>query len=224
MNASALVALALVLTVPGRAFSQAPPAPAQPADREYRIQIGDQLDIKFFYNPELNEQVMVRPDGRISLQLVPEIVAAGMTPAALTQHLIKLYSADLKQPRVTVIVRGFGSQRVFVDGEVGKPGLIPIVGTMSVLEAVAEAGGTKDTARTTEVVVIRRGPADKPVVFRVNLKSARDGSDLAQDVALLPFDIVFVPRSRIANVNLFVDQYIRKNIPVTFGLNYGIYR
>jgi protein involved in polysaccharide export with SLBB domain len=180
---------------------------------EYRIQIGDQLEVKFFYSPELNERVTVRPDGRISLQLIPEVVAADLTLAMLARELTERYSADLNQPQVTVIVREFGSQRVFVDGEVGTPGMVPLVGRMTVLQAISQAGGMKDTARPGEVLVIRRGPAGTPVALRADLKQARDGRNLAQDVSLAPQDIVFVPRSRIANVNLFVDQYIRKVLP-----------
>jgi protein involved in polysaccharide export with SLBB domain len=229
-----LAALSLFLAASGPVAGQAPvvapqaPPQAGPsagvADQEYRISLGDQLDIKFFYNPELNEQVIVRPDGRISLQLIPEIVANGMTPAALTRQLTEFYSKDLKQPQVTVIVRGFGSQRVYVDGEVGKPGMVPILGLMTALQAIAEAGGMKETARDYQVLIIRRGALNKPMAFSLDLKKAREGKDLSQDIALAPFDIVYVPRSRIANVKVWVDQYIRKNIPIPFSIQYGVFR
>jgi polysaccharide export outer membrane protein len=187
---------------------------------EYRIQVGDQLEIKFFYSPELNEQVTVRPDGRISLQLISEVVVTDLTVAALSTQLTERYSADLNQPRVAVIVREYGSQRVFVDGEVGRPGIVPLLGQMTALQAISQAGGMKDTARTREVIVIRRGTANAPVAFRVDLKSARNGRDLTQDVSLAPLDIVYVPRSRVANVNIWLDKYIRQNIPIPFGLQY----
>ena len=192
---------------------QAAQAAAPPPDQEYKIQVGDQLDIKFFYNTELNEQVIVRPDGRISLQLIPELEVTNLTLAMLAKQLTERYAADLNQPQVTVMVREFGTQRVFVDGEVGTPGMVPILGRMTALQAISQAGGMKDTARSTEVIVIRRGPGDAPVAFKADLKKARDGGDLAQDVILAPLDIIYVPRSRIANVNLFVDQYIRKVLP-----------
>jgi protein involved in polysaccharide export with SLBB domain len=140
-------------------------------------------------------------------------VVTDLTLAMLTKQLTERYAADLNQPQVTVIVREFGMQRVFVDGEVGSPGIVPILGQMTALQAISQAGGMKDTARSTEVIVIRRGAADTPVAFQVDLKKARDGSNLAQDVHLEPLDIIYVPRSRIANVNLFVDQYIRKVLP-----------
>ena len=198
----------------GPSSGMATPAPGP----DYRIQVGDHLEIKFFYSPELNEQVIVRPDGRISLQLIPEMVVTDLTLEVLAKRLTERYSADLNQPQVTVIVREFGSQRVFVDGEVGSPGMVPLLGHMTALQAVAQAGGMKETARLTDVIVIRRGAADTPVALRVNLKKARDGSNLAQDLSLAPFDIIYVPRSRIANVNLFIDQYIRKVLPFTWAV------
>ena len=97
-------------------------------NQEYQIQIGDALDIKFFYHPELNESVMVRPDGRISLQLVHEVQASGLTPEQLRQNLRKKYEPQISQPEIAVIVRSFTAQKVYVDGEVAKPGLVPLTG------------------------------------------------------------------------------------------------
>jgi len=123
--------------------SSLPYADAQkaPPVEEYRIQAGDQLDIKFFYNKDLNEQVTVRPDGRISLQLVKTVVAAGLTPEQLTVNLKKAYSVHLKDPEIAVIVRSFSSQRIYVDGEVGKPGMLPLTGPTTVRQAISQAGG-----------------------------------------------------------------------------------
>ncbi len=184
---------------------------------EYRIHPGDQLEVKFFYNPELNETVIVRPDGRISLQLANEIMAAGLTPAALTDILVKKYAVEIDRPAVTVIVRSFSMQRVFVDGEVGKPGLIPLTNLMTVLQAIAQAGGLKETARTDEIVIMRQGPGKKVLPIVVNLEKALDGTDSRQDITLAANDIVYAPRSHIANADLWVDQYIRRLLPIVPG-------
>lgn len=189
---------------------------------EYRIQIGDVLDVKFYYNPELNDSVTVRPDGRVSLQLAPEVMAAGITPNDLAGQLRERYRGELRNPQVTVIVRSFGSQRMFVDGEVGTPGLVTLTGPLTVMQAIAEAGGMRETARVNEVLVIRRTAAKKPQVMTVNLENAINGTDLGQDIYVLPFDIVYVPRSPIANVDLWVDQYIRRLIPIPFGFGWTI--
>ena len=191
------------------------------SEKEYGIQVGDQLDIKFFYNSELNEQVTVRPDGRISLQLVHDVTVAGLTPSELTQHLKQKYAPELKKPEIAVIVRSFGGYRIYVDGEVNKSGMFPLVGHTTVLQALSLAGGMKDTARASEVVIIRRGEFNKPLAFQVNLRKVVDSTDMRQDIALQPFDIVYVPKSAIANVNVWVDQYIRKNIPIPISTGFG---
>jgi len=188
---------------------------------EYRIQPGDQLDIKFFYNPELNELLIpVRPDGRISLQLVGELTAAGLTPTELSRTLEEKYAVELKKPQIAVILRSFAGQMVFVDGEVNRAGLVNLVGAMTILQSISQGGGFKDTARPYEVVVIRRGSDHKPIIQTVNLEKAIDGTDMAQDIFLRPFDIVYVPKSPIANVNLWVYQYITSVIPFSIGAGY----
>lgn len=190
---------------------------------EYRIQPGDQLDIKFFYNQELNEQITVRPDGRISLQLVREILAAGMTPAQLNVLLIRAYGAELQNPEVTVIVRSFTAQRVYVDGEVNKPGLVSLVAPMTVMQTISQAGGLKDTARLNEVIILRRATDNNLLNMVVNLENIIDGTDTHQDIVLHSSDIIYVPKSHIANLNQWVDQYIRKNIPLPIGIGASIY-
>jgi polysaccharide export outer membrane protein len=192
-------------------------------EQEYRIQVGDRLDIKFFYNPELNELVTVRPDGRISLQLVHEIKVAGLTPSELTDSLTKKYAPELKKPEITVIVRSFGAHRIYVDGEVNKSGMFPLMGYMTVLQAISQAGGVKDTARTKEVVIIRHGTNNKRVSLQVNMQKVIAGTDTGQDIPLKPFDIVYVPRTSIANVDIWVDQYVRKVLPVTISTGFGYF-
>jgi protein involved in polysaccharide export with SLBB domain len=192
------------------------------AGAEYRLQPGDELDIRFYYNPELNTSVLIRPDGRISLPLANEVQAAGLTPSALTQRLRTSFEQELRRPELTVIVRSFNSQKVFVGGEVASPGVVQALGPLTVLQSVTQAGGFKETARLGEVLVIRRDPSQPdPIVIPVDIASVVDGTQTNQDIALMPFDVVYVPKSPIANVNKFVDQYIRQNIPFGFGLTYG---
>ena len=97
-------------------------------DADYRIQLGDKLDVKFLYSPELNESVTVRPDGLISIPLAHDVRAAGRTPAELTASLRASLSRELRDPQVTVMVRSFSSHVVYVSGEVGKPALLELRG------------------------------------------------------------------------------------------------
>jgi polysaccharide biosynthesis/export protein len=196
-------------------------APVFPV-QEYRIQPGDQLDIKLFYNPELNEQLTVRSDGRITLQLVNDVVAAGRTPSELTEVLNKAYSAELANPKVAVIVRASVADKIYVDGEVNRAGLVTMPGPMTVLQSIAQAGGLKESAKTDQVLVLRRGADGKVNAIEVNLKPALQGTDQASDLFLRPNDIVYVPKSGIANVNSWIDMYIRKNIPLPIGLGYSL--
>lgn len=178
--------------------------------QEYLIQRGDQLDIKFFYNPELNETVTVRPDGKISLQLVDEVQAAGLKPSQLDSDLTEKYSHELKKPTVTVIVKSFEGQRIYVGGEVNRQGLIKFTGGLTPLQAVLEAGGFMETASPESAIVIRRGPENKPVPIEMNLIEAMQGISGKADFALQPSDVVYVPKTTIAKVNTFVHQYIER--------------
>lgn len=188
----------------------------------YIIEPGDGLDVRFFYNPELNEEVTVRPDGAISLPLVGEVRAAGRTPTQLEQSLRDAYSRELRQAAITVMVKGFAGQRVYVDGEVGTPQMVNIAGNLSAMQAVASAGGFKDSARKGEVLVIRRSGTPQPVVIPLDLDAAIAGTDTGQDIQLQPYDIVYVPKTAVAEVNQFIDQYFRQNIPIPFGVGYGL--
>ena len=164
----------------------------------YVIQPGDTLSIKFFFNPELNEEnLIVRPDGRISLQLIHEVTAANLTAPQLTALLAEKYQGQLKNPEIAVIVRSVREPyRIYVDGQVTSPGQFEIVGSLSVLQAIALAHGLRqDTAQEDEVVVIRRNQDGHPFVINVDLKAALTGKDLSQDIQLLPYDFVYVPRS-----------------------------
>lgn len=193
-------------------------------ESQYQIQVADTLDIKFFYNPELNEQIMVRPDGKISLQLIDEVVAAGKTPSELTSELKTLYANDLANPQLTVIVRSFAAHKVYVDGEVYKPGLIPLLGPMTVMQSIAYSGGLKESARPNEVVVIRRTAENEALAIPVNLTAVVDGTAMGQDLSLAPFDIVFIPKSPIAIAGKWVDEYLKKVIlvlPQEFFLYYS---
>jgi protein involved in polysaccharide export with SLBB domain len=195
--------------------STAPPTEAAPAASQqlvppYLIQPGDTLDIKFFYNPELNETVTVRPDGYISLQLVNEVKAAGLQPSQLNETLTQLYARELKKPVIAVIVKTFAGQRVYVGGEVGQQGLITMPAGLTALQAVMQSGGFKNTAQPSETLVIRKGPDSRPIPVRVDLNTMLSGSTAGQDFRLQPDDIVYVPKSSIAQANLFVKQYVEE--------------
>ena len=185
----------------------------------YRIRAGDALEVKHRLAVELNDVAVVRPDGRISLPLIPSMTAAGLTSDELEASLRQAYARDLRNVELSVLVRSFATQRVYVGGEVDRPGMIDLVDGQTVMQAVYAAGGMKPTARTNEVVVLRQSDATHRLAFAVNLDDVVSGSDLGQDTRLLPLDTVIVPRSDIAKVNLWVEQYMRNVLPFNPNMN-----
>ena len=179
----------------------------------YRIRAGDMLEVKHRLATELNDLAVVRPDGRISLPLIPSVTAAGLTTDELETALKQAYARDLRDVELSVLVRSFATQRVFVGGEVEKPGMIDLIDGQTVMQALYAAGGLKSTARSDEVVVVRRGSGDQRLAFAVNLDQVVHGTGLNQDMRLQPLDTVIVPRSDIAQVDLWVEQYFRDLLP-----------
>lgn len=185
----------------------------------YRLMQGDVVEIRFFFNPELNESVTIRPDGRVSLQLAGEIVLAGKTIAEASSEIEKLYEKEIRTPRVSIQVRGFGAQKVFVTGEVLRPGPITLPGTITVLQAISEAGGIKGTGDTKTIVLIRKGPDGSPVGRKLTL-SAKGMPAPDAATPLSPFDVVVVPESGIARADRWVDQHIRQLIPLNLSAGF----
>jgi protein involved in polysaccharide export with SLBB domain len=182
---------------------------------EYRIQIGDQLGILFTFNERLNQEVTVRPDGRISLPLVDDLQAATLTPRELSTDLESRYAEQLENPAIAVILR-VSAQRVFVFGEVTEGGAVPWIPELTALQAAAQVGGFTDRARMTRVILIRRDQAAE-----INLKEAL--MNPKADVYLEPYDTLYVPLSGVARVNRWVDQYIRRNIPIPVTVRFKTY-
>jgi protein involved in polysaccharide export with SLBB domain len=179
---------------------------------------GDVLEVKFFYTPELNELQTVRPDGKIALQLVGEVEVEGKSPAELRSELMELYSQHLKTPEIAVMIRSFYERRVYVGGQVMAPGIIEMPGTMTLLEAIMQAGGfnVKD-AEVRNVIVIRHINGQR-YGQSIDMKPALSGDEVPP-FYLAPKDIVYVPQTTIAKVDQWVDQHINKIIPDT-GFNF----
>jgi protein involved in polysaccharide export with SLBB domain len=186
---------------------------------DYYLQPGDNLDVKFFYNPELNENVTIRPDGKISLQLIDEIQAAGLTPKQLDEIITKEYSSLLKEPLTAVILKSFGGQRIYVGGEVNSPQVLKVVGKINALQAIFDAGGFRDNAKLSKVIIVSRGHDNLPLVREVNLKNALKGELSEKEYLLKPFDMVYVPKTNLAKSSEFITQ-IYKFIPPRVGLSF----
>jgi protein involved in polysaccharide export with SLBB domain len=197
-------------------------AAAAQSNREpelYRIGAGDTLKVEFTYNEELNRTVLVRPDGYISLPLIPDVRVADKTLPETRQLLAKQYAGIVKQPVVAVSLENAGSFKVYVGGEVVKPGVFDLNDGVTALRAIAMAGGAKNTAMMSSVVIIRDQGTRTPQYLIVDLKSSVAKLDAQQDLKLHAKDMVFIPKTWIATADEFVDQYINQLIPFEKTLN-----
>jgi polysaccharide export outer membrane protein len=180
------------------ATTVAPQAP--PAERleSYKVQIGDVLDINLYMNPELNETVTVRPDGRISTKIVEDMYVYNKTPLRITAMLKKSYKSILRDPIVTTVVRSFAPIRIYVSGEVVTPGEYLVVGQpLTLTQAIARAGGIKNSGLQNKVLIIRRGAGEKGQVLVADYYAATQGADPDKDARLAPSDVVFVPKQAL---------------------------
>ena len=183
-------------------------------DRLYRIEPADQLNISFYLSPEFNQVLTVRPDGDISMPVVGNVRAQGLTPKELEKTLDQLYSQELKDPKATVRLDKSPGRVVYVQGQVSKPGEVPLLPGMTAVQAIAASGGLTDSAGPSEVVLIRRDACGNAHGQQLRLDLVLNQKDNEGDVALLPSDVVIVPRSGIAQFDLVVKQYVRDAMPV----------
>lgn len=188
--------------------SSAPKPPVE-TDFSYIIGPGDVIKISVWRHPDLMNEITVQPDGKISFPIVHEVKAAGLTPAELENTLSNSLSRIIKDPDVAISVTYFGSQKIFVLGEVGRAGIYPFPGNITILDAISYAGGYLDSAALDSIVLIRGGTAK-----RINLAKLLNKADFSQNVPLLSGDIIFVPKSFIAQIDKFVDLFFTKTDPV----------
>jgi polysaccharide biosynthesis/export protein len=176
----------------------------------YQIGVGDELEVKFFFTPELNDRITVRPDGKISIMFAQDIKASGESPEQLAKMIKKKLAPHVTQPDLVVVVRSFGSQKVFVGGEVSKPGPVSMAGRERILHVLAEAGWMTPAAKSDEVILVRKLPDGHENVYPLNLKKAISGEDMLQNVMLQPGDLVMVPPSDVVVADRWVDQHLRQ--------------
>ena len=178
---------------------------------EYRLVPGDELILNFGPRESapagfLDRTLIIRPDGRISVFPVGDVVAAGHTPRELEAALIDLLSASLKQPRVTVEVSKIAGNKIHVLGRVANPGSYPAEPFLTVMQALAAAGGFTDDAARNSVLVFHRVGAREASVAAIAVDRMLKRGSLAADLPLSRFDIVYVPRNTIGNINVFSQQ------------------
>jgi polysaccharide export outer membrane protein len=153
----------------------------------------DVLTIVFWRDKELSAEVVVRPDGKISLPLLNDVQAAGYTPDQLREELVKAASKYIEAPTVSVVVKAINSRRVFIMGQVGKAGPYPIFGDLTIVQLIAQAGGLLEYADEKKIQITRTLEGGQMKRFFFNYKDFVAGKNLAQNIALKPGDVVIVP-------------------------------
>jgi protein involved in polysaccharide export with SLBB domain len=204
---------------------------------QYTLRTEDVIDIKLFYNPELNETVRIRPDGMVSLSLIGDIRAHGKTTAELAANIKGKYRGILQKheviailretkrmvvfPELTIVLKSNKGQPVYVGGEVASPGLLVLESIITTADAIIKAGGLKNTASAKDILIISRSKEKKITTRTVDMDRLFKGLGGSENPILKPYDIVYVPKSTIAELNLFVEQYLRNMIP--FNMSFGFF-
>ena len=216
MKLRTLILLALLAVAPGlsRAETSLTSSDSTGMDwsrvPEYRIVPGDKLLLDFGRRSDgaLDaREATVRPDGRITVFPAGDVIAAGLTPMELQRNIVALLSADLRLPRVVVNVTEVAGNVVHVLGRVLRPGSYPAGPFVTVMQAITAAGGLSDDAARNSVLLFHRDGSRTVSVSRIRIDRLVKGDDLA-DAVVGRFDIVFVPRSTIGNLNVFSNQFL----------------
>jgi polysaccharide biosynthesis/export protein PslD len=197
-----------------QAFPDIPFADWTDAEPEYVLYPGDEIEVATPTAPELTRTLKVGPDGRVSLPLIGQVMAADRTLFELESDVSAALSSELLRPVVEVTLKQAGPLKVWVDGEVRTPGVYDMAGDIDAYQAIIQAGGFLPTARLTQVALIRRGPGGTRMMRVLDLRP-RQG----QIVALRRGDILFVPRSNLGELANFFTQ-IRNALPI--GFTYSI--
>ncbi|HXE64415.1 MAG TPA: polysaccharide biosynthesis/export family protein [Bryobacteraceae bacterium] len=180
-----------------------PVLPAQlQSDRapQYRLQCSDVLDIQYRYTPEFNQQATIRPDGRITVSGMGDVMAAGLTLQQITAAITDLSGQRLKDPQLTVLLKEFQKPYIFVGGEVANPGRFELRGDLTAIEAVSLAGGFKPSAKHSEVLLVRKGDGEHIQTSVLDLKALIGHKTMNEDTALKPGDMLYIPQNTLSKI------------------------
>jgi polysaccharide export outer membrane protein len=196
--------------------------PWEAGSSPYRVFPGDTVTVTIHTAQELSGEYLIGPDGRANLPLAGSVMVAGSTAPEAANLIAQRYVRTLRDPIVEVRPTAFGSQRILVGGEVASPGLFELPSQrIGVLEATVLAGGLTVRARRNEIVVLRRAANGGLMMRTVNLSRAQRGES-ADTVPLSRFDIVFAPRRGIAEVNDFIELYVRNILPIDSAFAFAL--
>jgi polysaccharide export outer membrane protein len=180
------------------------PVLTKPTEDRYLLTAGDVLDIQYRYTPEFNQTLIVQPDGYISLEVGGDVKVGGRTLQEVRSVILAKANTRLESPEVIVVLKEFQKPYVVVAGEVNQPGKIELREKLTAIQAVLLAGGMKETAKSSQVLVFKRLNGDTAEVKVLNFKTLKHTSDLENDLMLQPGDMILVPRNRISKIERYV--------------------
>jgi protein involved in polysaccharide export with SLBB domain len=176
----------------------------QHRNRRYQIHSADVLELGFPFTPEFNQTVTVQPDGYITLRGVDGIRVEGQTLPEVTNSLRTAYTKVLHDPVINVELKDFEKPYFIVGGEVGRPGKFDLRGETSATEAVAIAGGLKDSAKHSQVLLFHRVPDGWMQVKKLDMKKMLKNADLNEDAYLQPGDFLYIPKNTMSKIAKFI--------------------
>ncbi len=198
-----------------------PPQLKPPGENRYKLVSGDVVDIVYRYTPEFNQTVTIQPDGFVGLQIVGDLKLEGLTLEQARQKIVETAAVRLKDPEVALLLKEFQKPYFVVSGEVAQGGKFEMRENVTALQAVMTAGGFKDSAKSSQIIVFRKLNDDFAEVKMLNLRKIRETSDLENDLTLESGDIIFVPRNNFSKVERIVRLSSITNFlnPITSILN-----
>ncbi len=184
--------------------AQAPKLGVFGAEERYVLHPGDVLDIQYRYTPEFNQTITVQPDGYVSLEIGGDVKVAGRNLEQVRTLILSKAKTRLASPELTVVLKEFQKPYVVVSGEVAQPGKFELRETLTAIQAVLLAGGFKDSAKSSQIIVFRKLNAETAEVKTLNFRSLKRTGDLENDLTLEPGDMILVPRNRISKIERYV--------------------
>jgi polysaccharide export outer membrane protein len=184
--------------------TEKPPQLTVPVVSRYRLVPGDVLDVVYRYTPEFNQTVTLHPDGYVGLEIVGDLKLSGLTLEEAKKIIVEKATVRLKDPEVTLLLKEFQKPYFIVSGEVTQPGRFEMRESVTALQAVMTAGGFKDTAKMSQILVFRKINQEFAEVKVLNLKKIKKTSDLENDLTLEAGDIVLVPRNNFSKIEKYV--------------------
>ena len=170
----------------------------------YTLEPGDVLDLNFTFTPDFNQSVTIGPDGYITLRNLGDLRVEGQTTQQVAQTLESLYAKVLQDPVVTVELKDFEKPYFIVGGEVEHPGKFELRGKTTLTQAVAIAGGFRDSAKHSQVLLFHRVSDDWAAVTQINVKKMLRAGNLSEDPELQPGDMLFVPKNTLSKIKPFI--------------------